>query len=147
MLNTQNREVGEGRDSGWSAHEAGWFRRSVTLFGGLVFIAYLVLPVYGQRDFYHDARGLVEQSQTDLRFAVELARRHGKELQRIDFAQRHLSDFDRALSRGKWDKGKLDSAIDDLQNVVNHNTLEPEDRDRLRADLRGLRDLRLDRDR
>jgi hypothetical protein len=34
-----------------------------------------------------------------------------------------------------------------LQNVVNHNTLEPEDRDRLRADLRGLRGLRLDRDR
>jgi len=122
-------------------------RRSRLGIAALGLIASLVLPVYAQKGYYSDVRALVGRTQTDLRQALDLVRRNGKELQRIDFAQRHLSQFDRALSKRKWDKEKLDAAIDDLQNVIDHNTLEPEDRDRLAADLRDLRDLRRERSR
>jgi len=129
----------------------GMFRRSrlglvaLGLIGSFL-ITSLVLPVHAQKGYYSDVRALVGRTQTDLRQVLELVRRNGKELQRIEFAQRHLSQFDRALSKRKWDKEKLDAAIDDLQNVVDHNTLEPEDRDRLMADLRDLRELRRERD-
>ena len=148
MLDRSTRQVGERHDQ-VALNPAGSrsFRRLPTGIAALVFIACLVLPVHAQRDYYHGARALVGQSQTDLRHAVELSRRQGREMQRVDFAQRHLSQFDRALSKGKWDKEKLDAAIDDLQNVIDHNTLDGEDRDRLTADLRDLRDLRRDRSR
>ena len=51
-------------------------------------------------------------------------------------------DFDRDFTRGHFDKGKLNTAIDDLKNVVDHNTLDPQDRDALTADLRDLRVMR-----
>jgi len=54
----------------------------------------------------------------------------------------HLSEFDRELRRGHWDKSKLDDAIDDLKNVVKNNTLESRDRDQLAADLEDLRTMR-----
>jgi hypothetical protein len=56
--------------------------------------------------------------------------------------QHHLSEFDRELRRDHFDKDKLDSAIDDLKNVVKNNTLESHDRDQLASDLSDLRTLR-----
>ncbi len=46
------------------------------------------------------------------------------------------------LSKGKYDRDRLDEAIDDVKNVVENNTLESRDRDALTADLRDLRLLR-----
>jgi hypothetical protein len=65
-----------------------------------------------------------------------------KERERYDNAMKHLSEFDRDLSRNKFDKGKLDEAIEDVKNVVEHNTLEPGLRDALSQDLSDLRALR-----
>jgi hypothetical protein len=56
--------------------------------------------------------------------------------------QHHLSEFDRDLRQDHFDKGKLDTAIDDLKNVVKNNTLESHDRDSLASDLSDLRTLR-----
>ena len=53
-----------------------------------------------------------------------------------------MSQFDRELSRNRFDKDKLDSAIDDVNNVVERNTLDPRSRDNLRQDLSDLRRLR-----
>jgi hypothetical protein len=53
-----------------------------------------------------------------------------------------LSEFDRELRAGRFDKDKLDTAIDDLKNVVKNNTLESHDRDTLSEDLANLRTLR-----
>lgn len=55
---------------------------------------------------------------------------------------RHLSEFDRKMSRGRFDKDVLDTAIDDVNNVVKNNTLSPNDRDALNRDLQELRDMR-----
>ncbi|HKF58545.1 MAG TPA: hypothetical protein VKJ45_24100 [Blastocatellia bacterium] len=94
---------------------------------------------------YSDVRALVGRVQEDLRRAAGMASPRGKDFQRVDNAQRHLSQFDRALSKGKFDSGKLDASISDVQNVVDHNTLTPQDRDSLNVDLRDLRAVRKER--
>ena len=94
-----------------------------------------------------DARAAVDRTQNDLRRAEDFERQKGKEVTRYDNAQKHLSDFDRDFTRGHFDKDKLDTAIDDLKNVVEHNTLNPADRDALGADLRDLRVMRAEHDR
>lgn len=91
---------------------------------------------------YGHARDVVARVQEDLQRAADFTRNNEKERDRYQNVQHHLSDFDRDLTRGKFDKGKLDQAIDDLKNVVNNNTLESHDRDALRDDLANLRTLR-----
>jgi hypothetical protein len=82
-----------------------------------------------------DARAAVDRAQNDLRRAEDFERQKGKEVTGYDNAQKHLSEFDRDFARGHFDQSKLDTAIDDLKNVVEQNTLNPEDRDALGADL------------
>ncbi|HWF07477.1 MAG TPA: hypothetical protein VG297_03380 [Bryobacteraceae bacterium] len=94
------------------------------------------------------ARGVIDRTQTDLQRAADFERhRHGTEVERYENAQKHLSDFDREFTRGNFDKGKLDTAIDDVKNVVDHNSLNPADRDALRDDLSNLRSMREEHDR
>jgi hypothetical protein len=99
-----------------------------------------VLLVYGQE--YREARQLVDRVQADLQRAADFTRNNEKERERYHNVQHHLSEFDRELRRGKFDKDKLDAAIDDLKNVVKNNTLESRDRDALASDLSDLRTLR-----
>lgn len=98
------------------------------------------LVVLGQE--YGHARDLVARVQQDLQRAADFTRQNEKERDRYRNVQHHLSEFDRELRVGKFDKGKLDDAIDDLKNVVKNNTLESHDRDALAVDLSDLRTLR-----
>ena len=91
---------------------------------------------------YGTARGLVERVQKNLRRAEKFTPPGDKQKERYHNAQQHLSEFDRKLSEGQFDKDKLDEAIDDVKNVVEHNTLSAEDRDKLTRDLGELRELR-----
>ncbi len=91
---------------------------------------------------YMTARELVNRVHNDLDRASQLSAKSDKETERYQKAQQRLSDFDRKLSKGKFDKGKLDEAIDHVKEVVEHNTLSPEARDALTLDLRDLRQLR-----
>ncbi len=88
------------------------------------------------------ARDLVTRVQDDLQRAADFTRNNEKERVRYENVQHHLSEFDRDLRHDHFDKGKLDTAIDDLKNVVKNNTLEGRDRDALAADLSDLRTLR-----
>jgi hypothetical protein len=93
-----------------------------------------------------DSRAVIARTQQDLSRSLEFERHKGKEIARYDNAQHHLSDLDKELTRGHWDKGKLDEAIDEVKNLVDHNTLDPDLRDALTADLRDLRVLRAEHD-
>lgn len=84
-------------------------------------------------------RDLVAKTQEDLRRASEFMRSKNKERERYEKAQRALSEFDRKLAKGDFDKGKLDEALDELKEVVKDNTLESRDRDALTTDLAALR--------
>jgi len=105
---------------------------------------------FAQRGYNDAARDLIARVQTDLQRAAQFAgsgdairiKKDEKQVERYRNAQRSASNFDRKLSQGKLDKGDLDDTINDLKNVVEHNTLQSEDRDALTADLRDLRELR-----
>ncbi len=101
-----------------------------------------VTIAYSQDGRYGNARNLVSRVQNDLRRAERFSPPNGKEKERYFNAQHHLSQFDKDLARGRFDKDKLDEAIDDVKNVVENNTLSPRDRDVLSGDLRDLRELR-----
>ena len=90
---------------------------------------------------YGGHRSIIGRTLGDLRRAGRFAH-GGREHERIENARRHLSDFDRALSHGYYDRGRFDEAIDDLHNVVRNNYLPPREHDILNDDLQQLRDLR-----
>jgi hypothetical protein len=73
--------------------------------------------------------------------ACRYSGKNQKERNRYHSVQHHLSEFDADLRAGKFDKGKLDAAIDNLKDVVKNNTLESHDRDALAQDLSDLRTL------
>jgi len=98
------------------------------------------LLLRGQDD--ERSHNLVARIQQDLERAAEFTRANDKERDRYKNVQRKLSEFDRELHRGKFDKDKLDDVIEDLNSVVKHNTLETHDRDALSQDLEDLRVLR-----
>jgi hypothetical protein len=105
----------------------------------------LVSQAPAQDNLYGNARSLVERVQKDLHHAARMDQEREKHRERYDNAEHHLSDFDRELARNHFDKGKLDTAIDDVKNVVENNTLDPQARDILTQDLRDLRNLRQSR--
>lgn len=96
---------------------------------------------------YGRARDLVGRVQRDLARAQKMAPVAGRQRDRYDNAQRHLSEFDDRLSHGEFDKGKLDTAIDDVNNVFKGNVLSPRSRDEIRNDLADLRSMRAARGR
>lgn len=107
-----------------------------------VFMVALLLmagPVFGQER--HEER-LFATIQADIRHTEGYTRMKGKERERVDNVLRHLSDFDSQYQRGKFDKGKLDEAIDDLKNLAENNAMSSEDRRLLMDDLGRLREFR-----
>ena len=98
-----------------------------------------------QSQRFAGAREIVDRTQQDLERASTFLQRNHKEVKRLQNAQRHLSDWDRHLTKGKFDKGTLDSVIEDIQNVLDHNTLQAQDRDALIQDIRDLRGIRANR--
>ena len=91
---------------------------------------------------YGDLRGLVDRTQSDLRQAAGMQREKGDQMKRFDQAQQHLSDFDRKLTKGKFDKGRLDSAISSIKSILDKNTLQASSRDMLMRDLSDLHAVR-----
>jgi hypothetical protein len=101
------------------------------------------VAAFAERDVFDVARDLVQRVQTDLTAVRDTGTHKGKDRERLDTALKHLSDLDRTLTKDKFSKGRLDEAIEDVQHVIDHNTLESRDRDTLLADVRTLRELRL----
>lgn len=69
----------------------------------------------------------------------------GRERARYDNAIRHLSQFQNRYYRGDFDKDRLDQAIADVQNIVDHNPLDGRARSMLWNDLSELRAFRASR--
>jgi hypothetical protein len=102
----------------------------------------LARPAFQHYEGLSGVRGLVDQTQSDLRMAADAEHQKGREKDRYRNAQKSLSDFDRKLSKNRFDKGLLDKAIEDVQSVLDHNTLQGSSRDNLLRDVSQLRDAR-----
>lgn len=93
---------------------------------------------YGHEGFRH----LIERTQQDLQMAAESGNSDHDQRQRYHDAQKHISDFDRHLTKGHFDKGELDHVIGDVQGVLDHNTLMAQSRNALLQDVTQLREAR-----
>ena len=126
-----------------------FFLRSAALLSiscGLAMISALPLPAagagwYQEGEWHQHLRGVVDRTQNDLQAAAQLEQ-SPKERERYRHAQARLSDFDRKLSRGHFDNGKLKDAIGAIEDILDHNTLQASTRDALRADLADLQAVR-----
>lgn len=105
--------------------------------GAALSVSSVASPQWHERE-HEGLRGLVERTQADLNSAAGMA--HGKsQVDRYQHAEDELSSFDRKLSKGHFDKDRLDKAIENIKSVLEHNTLDPGLRDALRRDLTDLR--------
>jgi hypothetical protein len=111
--------------------------RFTAIFCPAAFILASAFPLGAQGP--GDVRGLVDKTQADLRRAADFELHAHKQIDRYQKAETRLSDFDRSFTHGHFDRGKLNSSIDSVKDVVEHNTLNPELRDALENDLRDLR--------
>jgi hypothetical protein len=96
---------------------------------------------YGAEHGPMQLQDLIARTQTDLRAAQEYAT-SGKQRDRTKNAEKHLSDFDKRLTEGHWNHNQLNDAISSVQGVLDHNTLNAADRDRLLHDVEELRIVR-----
>jgi hypothetical protein len=96
--------------------------------------------IFAQGDEYNEARNLVQRVQDDLH---TLHPAGNKDRDRINDALKHLSDLDRKFTKDKFSKGPLSDAIGNVQDILDHNTLETRERDMLNTDVHDLRELRL----
>ncbi len=86
-----------------------------------------------------DLRGVIDRTQSDLHRAADFELHAHKQIDRYQKAETKLSDFDRDVTRGHFDRDKLNASIDSVKDVIDHNTLSPDLRDALSTDLRDLR--------
>lgn len=124
-------------------------RRSILQNGftvgmAIVGVTLFANPVFAQAyRFNPEHRRPVEVTMRDLEEVANRNPNNRHERERYDNALRHLHEFGELLHQGGvFDKGKLDRAIGDVQNVINHNPMGPEGRDRLSRDVTELRLLR-----
>lgn len=111
--------------------------------------AFLGLGLFSSRTLAQEYRYNPEHRrpvETTIHDLEEIHAHHpfgGRQRERYDNAIRHLQQFgDRLHEGGSFDKDKLDQAIGDVQNVIDHNQMGPEARERLTHDVGELRRLR-----
>ena len=94
----------------------------------------------GPRQF--DGHALFDRARMDLDRAAAYQFASHPDRKRFDEARRELFDFDSRFNQGRYDTHILNRAIDRLDSVVSHNSLDPRDRGALAEDLRRIRDYR-----
>src|SRR5688572_26392068 len=101
----RNSGYGYGRNDGYYGRDDGYYGRDR---GG-----------YGNNRGGYGNRGVFASVQQNLRRAASESRGlSSREHDRYNNAFRHLSEFESRYAQGKWDNGKLDQAIEDVNNVV-----------------------------
>jgi len=111
-------------------------------------------PNYRNDDPYYRQRGygygqnqdyLIGRVMSDLSQAASRAYLDGHERKHFDEVAGNLQDFQARWSRGKFDTGKLDKAIHNLEHLAQADRVRGRDRDTLGRDLYDLRQFRATR--
>jgi hypothetical protein len=87
-------------------------------------------------------RQLFNQVRADLDRAAGYPYASRDDRKRFDEARRDLFDFEARFDQGRYEKRELDRAIDRVQKVASHNSLDARERGALEEDLRRMRDYR-----
>ena len=92
---------------------------------------------------YGYQREPLDRVRADLdRAARDMYYLSGGEMRRFNKVREEIAEFQQKWERGRYDRHEMDDVIGSLQRVVDHNRLEPRDRNVLLDDLGRLRDLR-----
>jgi hypothetical protein len=91
-------------------------------------------------------RALFNRTRSDLDRAASYPYQSRSDRKRFDEARRDLFDFSSRFDQGRYEKHQLDKAIDKIQDVLNHNSIDSRERGSLDEDLRRMRDFRAFRD-
>ncbi|HXJ38629.1 MAG TPA: hypothetical protein VNH18_05085 [Bryobacteraceae bacterium] len=104
---------------------------------------------YSDDRYAPDNRGanIVRRVISDLDRAASNSRADGHERKHFNEAVRKLNEFEDKWSRGRFDAGKLESAIDNLEHLADADRVHPRDRSILSRDLAELRQFRATRGR
>jgi hypothetical protein len=105
---------------------------------------FTVIPASAQYGGYShgDPSWSANQTIADLKAVSAHNTYNPHEMERYDSAMTHLSQFAEKLHQGRFDRGKLDHGIGDVQNILNKNPMDGRARDILNRDLGELRRLR-----
>ncbi len=127
------------------------------LVGGLMANAqYRYDPNYGDSGRYSDNRyggygssrgSLIGRVMSDIDRAASNSRFDNHERKHFEETSRRLQEFEERWSRGNFDTGRLDRAIENLQHLAEADQLRGRDRDILSQDLAELRQFRSTRGR
>ena len=90
---------------------------------------------------------LVDRVMSDLDQAARRARLDGHEVDHFNEVARSLQEFQAKWDRGKFDSGKLDKAIHNLEHLAQADRVRGRDREMLSRDLYDLRQFRASRGR
>ena len=108
-------------------------------------------PYYGNNrygnNYGRNDRSLVGRVLADLNRAAAGAYLDGHERKHLDEAAGNLQEFQARWARGKFDSGKLDRAIRNLEHLVEADRVRGRDRDMLARDVQDLRQFRATRGR
>jgi hypothetical protein len=97
---------------------------------------------YGDRDYARRDRALFDHVRMDLDRAANYPYASRPDRKRFDQARRELFDFESRFDQGRYDKHELSEAINKIENVISHNSLDARDRGALAEDVRRMRDYR-----
>lgn len=97
---------------------------------------------YADRDYARRDRSLFDRVRMDLDRAANYPYASRADRKRFDEARRDLFDFASRFDQGRYNKHELNAAIDHIDRVVSHNSLDPRDRGALAEDVRRMRDYR-----
>jgi hypothetical protein len=101
-------------------------------------------PIGAQRPYPNEPeqRWPADQTIADLKAVSAHNTYNPREMERYDNAMTHLSQFAEKLHQGRFDRGRLDHGIGDLESILNKNPMDGRARDILNRDLGELRRLR-----
>jgi hypothetical protein len=119
---------------------------TIALAGGIAANAQQYDRPYGDRDYARRDRSLFDHVRADLDRASGYPYSSRDDRKRFDEARRELFDFESRFDQGRYEKHHLDEAINRIDRVVSHNSLDARDRGALEEDLRRMRDYRAFRD-
>lgn len=97
---------------------------------------------YDNRGYDRRQQSPVDQVMSDLNRAAGRARLDGHERKHFEQAMRSLQEFQERWARGRFDNGKLDKAIDNLEHLAQADRVRGFDRNLLARDLNDLRQFR-----
>ncbi len=124
------------------------------MVGGLMANAqYRYDPNYGDRGRYSDGRygygasrgSLIGRVLSDIDRAASNSRFDNHERRHFEETSRRLQEFEERWSRGNFDTGRLDRAIDNLRHLADADQLRGRDRNILSQDVAELRQFRATR--